>query len=118
VVGVERTMGVAVRQGSQAERPMTNLQTETQKKLRNVVDRIETLQQQQKELGADIKDIMTEAKSTGLDPKIIRKVLALRKKSDAERAEEEAIIATYCAALGMAGLPLGDYAERQLQAAE
>ncbi len=95
-----------------------NLQTDSQKKLRTVIDRIETLQQQQKELGGDIKDILLEAKSIGLDPKIIRKVLALRKKSDAERQEEEAIIATYCVALGMAGTPLGDFAERRLVAAE
>ncbi len=97
---------------------MNNLQSESQKKLRNVVDRIETLQEQQKELGADIKDILLEAKSTGLDPKIIRKVLALRKKSDADREQEEALIATYCAALGMT--PMEEHIERQrvLEAAE
>ncbi len=95
---------------------MNNLQSESQKKLRNVVDRVEALQEQQKELGADIKDILLEAKSNGLDPKIIRKVLALRKKSEIERQEEEALIATYMGALD--GTPLGAYAMRELVAAE
>ncbi len=95
---------------------MNNLQSDTQKKLRNVVDRIETLQEQQRELGADIKDLLTEAKSTGLDPKIIRKVLALRRKSEIERQEEEALVTAYMGALD--GTPLGAYAERQLVAAE
>ena len=95
---------------------MNNLQSDSQKKLRNVIERIERLQAEQKELGDDIRDIMKEAKSTGLDPKIIRKVLALRKMSKAEREELDALVGTYLHALE--GTPLGDYAERQLQAAE
>lgn len=92
---------------------MQNLQSDSQKKLRSVIDRIETLQEQQKELGGDIKDILLEAKSIGLDPKIIRKVLNLRKKSKQDREAEEAILATYMACFE--DTPLGSYANKQLE---
>lgn len=95
-----------------------NLQASAQKQLKQHIEKIERLLEEQKALGADIKDELTVAKGNGFDPKIIRKVLALRKKSATERQEEEAIIATYCHALGMDGTPLGDYADRQLVAAE
>ena len=97
---------------------MDNLQSHAQKDLKRLIDQIERLQEEMKALGGDIKDKMTEAKNKGLDTKIIRKVLALRKKSETERNEEQALIDTYCHALGMAGTPLGEFAERQLEAAE
>ncbi len=92
---------------------MTTLQVTAQKRLRSHIEAIERLQTQQRELGEDISECMREAKGEGFDPKIIRKVLAIRKKSKAEWAEEEAILSTYLSALGMAGTPLGDYLEEQ-----
>lgn len=97
---------------------MTALQSSAQKQLRQHVEKIERMQEEQKAIGSDIKDEMTVAKGNGFDPKIIRKLLALRKKSETERNEEQALIDTYCHALGMAGTPLGEFAERQLEAAE
>jgi uncharacterized protein (UPF0335 family) len=47
------------------------------------------------------KAIYAEAKSSGYDAKVLRKVVALRKKRADEVAEEEAIEMTYRAALGM-----------------
>lgn len=88
---------------------MTNLQASSQKQLRQIVEVIERLVEEQKALGGDIRDKLAEAKSVGFDPKIIRKLLALRRKSETERAEEEAIIAVYCHALGMGGTPMGDF---------
>jgi uncharacterized protein (UPF0335 family) len=85
------------------------------------VEAIERLQQSQRDLADEIKDILADAKSEGLDPKIIRKVLAIRRKSKAEFQEEQAILDTYLAALGMlVGTPLGDYAinQRQLESAD
>lgn len=95
---------------------MDNLQASSQKELRRLIDQVETLQEEQKALGADIRDKLLEAKSKGFDVKIIRKVLALRKKTQSERDEEDALINTYMHALS--GTPLGDYADKQLQAAE
>lgn len=88
----------------------------TNNKLVEIVSRIEKLEDERSILGADIKDIYTEAKSVGYDPKIIRKLIALRKKDAATLAEEEALLDTYKSALGMLeGTPLGDYAMRQEQ---
>lgn len=92
------------------------MQVSTQKQLRQFVESIERLIEEQKALGGDIKDKMAEAKAVGFDPKIIRKVLAIRRKSKAEHDEEEALIASYLHGLGMAGTPLGEYAERQPEA--
>lgn len=100
---------------------MTALQVSAQKKLRDYIERVERLQQQQRDLADDIKDIFAEAKSEGLQPKMMRKVIAIRRKSRAEFQEEQAIIDTYLAALGMlVGTPLGDYAveQRRLEAVE
>lgn len=94
---------------------MTALHSTAQKELQRIVDQIERLDQERKALSADIKDKMAEAKSKGFDTAILRKVLALRKLGDAERSEQEAIIATYCHALGMPSLPgpMGKYVEQQ-----
>lgn len=47
------------------------------------------------------KAIYADAKSSGFDVKVLRKVVALRKKRADEVAEEEVIEMTYRAALGM-----------------
>lgn len=79
--------------------------------LQSIIDRIEKLEDDRALLAADIKEIFTEAKSNGFDVKIIRKVLALRKKDADQRMEEEALIETYMAALGMlSDTPLGQAA--------
>ena len=52
---------------------------------------------------ANSKDIcMAEAKGRGYDTKVMRKVIALRKRKPDEIAEEEAVLELYKSALGMA----------------
>jgi len=75
--------------------------TSTHAQLKSVVERIERLEEEKKALSGDIKDVYTEAKANGFDTKALRKVVQLRKQDMAERREEEAILATYMAALGM-----------------
>lgn len=72
-----------------------------QGQLRSLIERIERLEEEKKAIAADIKEIYGEAKSTGFDTKIMRKVVSLRKKDTAERQEEEAILDLYLSALGM-----------------
>ena len=67
--------------------------------LKSIVERVERLEEERKQLLDDIKDIMTESKSNGFEPKIIRKVIALRKMPAAEREQMELMIATYMQAL-------------------
>jgi len=69
--------------------------------LRSFVERIERLEEERKTIGDDIKDVYGEAKGTGFDAKILRKVIQIRKQDRDERAEQEAILETYLNALGM-----------------
>ncbi|MEZ5852224.1 MAG: DUF2312 domain-containing protein [Hyphomicrobiaceae bacterium] len=86
---------------------MTTLQASAQNQLRQFVEQIERLEEEKKATAADIRDKYAEAKAVGFDPKILRKIVSLRKKSQTERTEEEAILATYMHALGMADPILG-----------
>lgn len=96
---------------------MTALQSNAQKELRRLIEGVERIESERKELASDVKDLFAEAKGKGFDVKIMRKILALRKKSDADRAEEQAILDVYLHALNMADTktPLGEYADRQLE---
>jgi uncharacterized protein (UPF0335 family) len=73
-----------------------------QGQLRALVERIERLEEEKKTIAGDIKEVYAEAKGNGFDTKILRKVVALRKKDQAELQEEEAMLDVYLAALGMA----------------
>jgi len=80
---------------------MTSLQSSAQKQLRQLIEQIERLEEEKKALAGDIRDKYAEAKGLGFDVKAIRKVISLRKKSQTDRQEEEAILAVYLHALGM-----------------
>ena len=70
--------------------------------LRQLIERIERLEEEKASLQDDIKDVMAEAKGRGYDTKAIRAIIRLRKKDPNERQEEEAILELYKNALGMA----------------
>lgn len=80
---------------------MTETQIGHNGQLKAIVERIETVNEQIKELTDDRGDIFTEAKGTGFDVKALRKIIALRKLSADDRAAQEQIIETYMNALGM-----------------
>lgn len=79
-------------------------QPNTDKRLLAIFERIERVEAERKGLAEDIREIFAEAKGLGYDPKIMRKVLAMRKMDDAARAEQAALLETYMAALGMPDL--------------
>ena len=70
--------------------------------LRSIVERIERLEEEKKVIADDIKDVYGEAKSNGYAPKVLRRVIAIRKMDQNDRLEQEAILDTYLHALGMA----------------
>jgi uncharacterized protein (UPF0335 family) len=79
--------------------------------LKSIVERIERLESDKKEIADDIRDVYAEAKGNGFDPKAIRQIVRERKQDADERAEREAILDTYRNALGMlADTPLGSAA--------
>lgn len=93
------------------------LQASAQNQLRQIVEQIERLEEEKKATAGDIRDKYAEAKAVGFDPKILRKIVSLRKKSQTERQEEDAVLITYMHALGMAGAP-SEEASGMMDAAE
>lgn len=73
----------------------------TDERLRLLVERRERLEEEKKGIADDIRDVMAEAKAVGYDTKIITMIIRLRKMKPDERAEQETILDTYKAALGM-----------------
>lgn len=70
--------------------------------LRAFIERVERLHEEQAALADDVRDVYAEARGCGFDVKAIKALVRLRRKSEAERQEEEAILDLYMAALGMA----------------
>ena len=69
--------------------------------LRAFIERIERLEEEKRATAEDIKDVYAEAKGTGFDAKIIRKIVSLRRQDVHKRKEEEEILDVYMSALGM-----------------
>lgn len=69
--------------------------------LRLLIERIERLEEEKKGIADDIKDVYSEAKSTGFDAKTMRTIVRLRKMEKHELQEAEALLETYRAALGL-----------------
>jgi uncharacterized protein (UPF0335 family) len=76
-------------------------QTVAAGQLRAFIERVERLEEDKKAIADDIKEVFAEMKGTGFDTKAVRTLIRLRKKDQAERQEEEAILDLYKAALGM-----------------
>lgn len=76
--------------------------------LRAFVERLERLEEEIKAINDDKKDVYGEAKGFGYDTKILKRVLAIRRQDKDQRLEEEAILDTYLAALGMLDHPEKD----------
>jgi uncharacterized protein (UPF0335 family) len=69
--------------------------------LRQFVERYERLEQEKKDIADQQKEVMAEARGRGYDVKVLRKLIALRRREPAELSEEEAILELYKEALGM-----------------
>lgn len=68
--------------------------------LRNLIDRIERLEEEKTEVAGQIKEVYAEAKAFGFDTKAIRKVISIRKQDARERAEAQMMLDLYLQALG------------------
>lgn len=69
--------------------------------LRQFVERYERLEQEKKDIADHQKEVMAEARARGYDVRVLKKLIALRKKDPQEISEEEAILQLYREALGM-----------------
>ena len=73
------------------------------KRLRAFIERIERLEEEKAALAADIREVYAEARGDGFDAKTMRQIVKLRKLDSADRAEQEALLDLYKAALGLGG---------------
>lgn len=70
-------------------------------RLKSFIERVERLEEEKAALADDIKDVLGEAKATGFDVKIIRKIIRLRKMDIEKRREEDELLELYKTAIGM-----------------
>ncbi len=73
----------------------------TAEELRQFIERAETLAAEKRDIAEQEKELFAEAKGRGYDTKVMRKVIALRRRKPDDVAEEEAVLELYKAALGM-----------------
>ena len=73
----------------------------TADELRQFIERIERQELEKQDIAEGIKEIYAEAKSTGYDTAILRKIISMRKKDAGTLAEEQAVMDMYLEALGM-----------------
>lgn len=71
-------------------------------RLKQIVEKVERLEDERREIAEQIKDVLAEAKSDGFDVRILRQVLRLRRMKPHDRTEQEELLELYKAALGMA----------------
>jgi uncharacterized protein (UPF0335 family) len=77
-------------------------------RLRSFIERIERLEEEKAVIAGDVKEVYSEAKSSGFDAKIMRQIVRMRKMDAQARAEQEQLLDVYKQALGMlADTPLG-----------
>ena len=69
--------------------------------LRQYIERIERLEEEKRALMADIRDIYSEAKATGFEPKIMRQLIKLRSMDTDILAEQDMLLSTYRDAIGL-----------------
>lgn len=77
------------------------LMSVTGQELRAFIERYEHLEAEKRDIADQMKEVMAEAKGRGFDTKVMRKIIALRKRDRDDVAEEEAVMAMYMAELGM-----------------
>jgi uncharacterized protein (UPF0335 family) len=80
---------------------MDDINPSTAGQLKAFIERIERLEEEKRNIADDIKDVYSEAKGTGFDGKILRKIVSLRRQDVGERREQEELLETYLRALGM-----------------
>ena len=69
--------------------------------LKQIIEKIERLEEQKAEISENIKDVFGQAKAEGFDLKTLRQVLKLRKMKPEDMSEQEQLLELYLNALGM-----------------
>ena len=67
----------------------------------STIQRVEKLEEEKAGLSADIREVFQEAKGNGLDTKVLRALIKLRKQDADERAEFNATLGIYGEVVGI-----------------
>nr|WP_246543267.1 DUF2312 domain-containing protein [Novosphingobium profundi] len=70
-------------------------------RLRQLIERIERLEEEKKGISDDIRDVYSEAKAVGYDARLMRQIVRLRKMKPDDRREQDMVLETYRSALGL-----------------
>ena len=73
--------------------------------LSQYIERIERLEEEKRVLMADIRDIYSEARATGFEPKIMRQIIKMRGLDREVLAEQDILLSSYRAAVGLIEIP-------------
>ena len=73
----------------------------TDDQLKLFIERIERLEEEERGVKDDKRDTYSEAKAVGYDTRIMREVIKLRRMAPHDRAERDALLETYRAAIGL-----------------
>ena len=84
------------------KKEVTNVSDISGNRLKSFIERVERLEEEKSAIAEDIRDVYSEAKGTGFDPKIMRKIVSLRKSNLEKRREEQELLELYMSAIGMA----------------
>ncbi len=68
-------------------------------RLKSFIERIERLEEEKSGIAADVRDVYGEAKANGFDPKIMRKLVRIRKTILEKRREEAELLQLYASAI-------------------
>ncbi len=71
-------------------------------RLKSFIERIERLEEEKAAIAEDVRDTYAESRATGFDPKIMRKIVSLRKQNLEKRREESELLSLYMSAINMA----------------
>lgn len=100
---------------------MTNFGGVSGEKLRQIVAKIEKLEEEKKEVAECIREAFGEAKAHGYDVKVLRQLIKIRKMDASDVQEQEAILDVYLHAMGMIPssdeMPSEDTSENDQEAA-
>ena len=72
-------------------------------RIRSIIERVEKVEEEIKDLMEAKKEIFLEAKGEGLDVKILKEILKLRKLHQDERDEHDSLLGVYMRAMDEAG---------------
>lgn len=74
----------------------------TDDRLRLLIERVETINEELKATQDDRKEVFSEMKAVGYDVKAVKEVIRLRAMKPDDRREMQMVLDTYCAAMGLA----------------